>query len=94
MTVSEEEQAGLRGAVATMQKQGSGIQDRVEQRNAALLLPTESGEKGYQAQFDQKDVDRVVLGYRRSASRQKPMPAPDGKLKMCSQVAPGYEIER
>lgn len=70
------------------------MQNSVEHRNSALLLPTESGEKRYQARFDQKDVDRAGLSYRRSASRQKPMPAPDGKLKMCSQVAPGYEIEK
>ncbi len=49
--------------------------------------------RGTRRRSDQKDVDRAGLSYRRSASRQKPMPAPDGKLKMCSQVAPGYGIE-
>ncbi len=71
----------------------SGMQNSVEHRNSALLLPTESGEKRYRRGL----IRRTLIGglsYRRSASRQKPMPAPDGKLKMCSQVAPGYEIEK
>lgn len=71
----------------------SGMQNSVEHRNSALLLPTESGEKRYRARFDQKDVDRVVLSYRRSASRQKPMPAPDGKLK-CVHRLLRHEIEK